>query len=302
MSDGGPFYDIVVAALAARDTVIAGNTTNIGTNSTNIQSTIDQLYQGYKNVGTTGHTPSDLNTVVAASINARITALEGGGTLTQYTTSATWTNPTPAAHNLITVVCINGGQGGGKGGSTSLNPGLGGQAGGYISKQFYTDALPSTVAMTIGAGTAGATSEGNATIGGTTSFGSYLTGTAGVGAIFKADGSYSTSVPPGNGGNGGERTAGTAGYSEMLPTAGLGSAFAAGGWPVAGGVGGNGAAAPSGVPSGGGGGGGGGPDSSSNAGGAGGSPGGAGGGGNAYGSSSFGNGGAGAAGCIYTVT
>lgn len=270
--------------------------------STDLQSTIDQFFQGYTGSGTTGNAPSVLNSSVAASINARITALEGGGTLTQYTTSATWTNPTPAAHNLITIICINGGQGGGKPGNQT-GGGSPGISGGYKSQQFYTDQISASYAMTIGTGGGGSTTAGAAgTAGGTTSMGGLLVGAAGVGSIIKADGTYSVAIPPGDGGfgAGGSTTSGGAAFHAENGQSGP---FAAGGRGGLGAVGGTGTAAPSGVPSGGGGGGGGGVTGTAtvSAGGAGGAPGGGGGGGGNIGTNEA-NGAAGAAGCIYVIT
>lgn len=276
-------YDFILEFRAAQDAAT--------------QATKDAVFHGWGGSGTA--TTTDVQTTIA-DYQTRITALEGPVTLTQYTTSATWTNPTPAAHNLITVICINGGDGGGKAAASQGLPG--GQSGGYFSQQLYTDAITSTVAMTIGAGGAGATTAGAAgSAGGTTSFGSYVTGQKGVGGVFKADGTHATSIPPGAGGRGFMIGANTVAWPSERGQSGP---FAAGGEAGTTGNGAAGQAAPAGVPSGGGGGGGGGNAAAGSAvGGAGGFPGGGGGAGGT--SSSTGvasNGGAGAAGCIYVIT
>lgn len=272
-----------------------------------LQSTIDQLFQGYTNTSVTGKAPSDLNASVGASINNRITKLEGSGTLTQYTSNATWTNPTPAAHNLITVIVINGGTGGAKASTVGVcGAAPGGAGGGYKSQQFYTDTdLPATVAMTIGAGGAGATaSQTRGVAGGVTSFGTYLVGAPGLGSVIKKDGSFATSVPPGSGGFGAavSNSSGTAWNN--AGTDGQSGPFAPGGLVgLANVAGGNGGAAPAGVASGGGGGGGGGATgTAAGVGGNGGFPGGGGGGGGNWAQTGATNGGAGAAGCIYVIT
>jgi hypothetical protein len=275
--------------------------------TTNIQSTIDNLHQGYTGGTTTGNDPSTLNTDVGASINGRLTVLEGAGVLTQYTASATWTKPTVdgsgvvyTANELWTIVCINGGQGGACPGQYTGAPG--GLGGGYVSQQFKYSALPATAAMTIGAGTAGATTQGAAAAaGGVTSFGSLVTGVSGAGSIAKADGSYATAVPPGNGGYGGHATASGTTSTGSMVARGDSSGFASGGAPGLSANGGAGGAAPSGYPTGGGGGGGGGSTNASNTtGGAGGFPGGGGGGGGGA-TNPNGAGGLGAAGCIYVI-
>lgn len=241
------------------------------------------------------------------ALNGRVTALEGGGTVTTYTVTGTWTNPSPSEHVAIKVICVNGGDGGGRGGNLVYDQQKGGQSGGYMQKTLYTDELPSTVAMTIGAAGAGATSAGSGGVGGTTSFGSYVVGLKGIGAIY-LDGSYTTGVPPGDGGNGVWRDTGDNIY--MPSTNGTGGPFAPGGragfGTSSGAVTGKaGSAAPVNIPSGGGGGGGGSVGSTGltvvvGVGGVGGFPGGAGGAG-ARNGTTYANGANGAAGCIYII-
>lgn len=243
-------------------------------------------------------------TAAVTNLNGRVVALEGGKTITTYTVSGTWTNPTPTQHKLITVICICGGDGGGRPQTSTGDTAKGGQSGGYMSKQFYTDAIPATVAMTIGAGGAGASSVGGqGSAGGATSFGSLLVGAKGIGAAFR-DGSFQVAVPPGNGGNGGwayESTTSPFPRAVVASQPGAGSGFAPGGRPGFSSAGSAGSASPANIPAGGGGGGGG---SEANAGGIGGFPGGGGGAGGiaisgATGSSGVGA--AGASGCIYVV-
>lgn len=247
------------------------------------------------------------------SLNGRIIALEGSGTMIIHTISGTWTNPTPTAHNLITFVCVNGGDGGSRGSSAIYDTAKGGLSGGYIQRSFYTDELPASVAITIGAGGAGnsETGGGPGGAGQITSFGSLLVGIKGVGAVFKPGGviPYDTGVAPGNGGSGGFYVGSSQSDLLLESTDGGGGPFAPGGRAGFGNVssetaGKPGAAAPLDIPSGGGGGGGGSVTVAtlqlSGDGGAGGFPGGGGGGG-ARSSASFRSGGNGAAGCVYEI-
>jgi hypothetical protein len=272
------------------------------------QAIIDQFNLGYTGSSATGNAPSAMN-INALNINNRITALEGGGVLTQYTTSQMWTKPTVdgngvayAPNDIFTIIAISGGSGGSKGSGSWEGIPVGGPGGGYVSVQFLYSQLPATASITIGTAGAGATSAGSAGAAGTTtSFGSLVTGVAGLGSIQKTDGSYATAVPPGAGGLG-VFVLGT--YGQHAGSNGVSGPFAAGGLQGWAAVGGNGAAAPSGVPSGGGGGGGGGAitTTGSFAGGNGGFPGGGGGGGGQNGSSAGANGGNGAAGCLYVIS
>lgn len=241
------------------------------------------------------------------ALDGRITALEGGGTVTTYTVSGTWTNPYPSDHKLIQVICVNGGDGGGKAALGYRDQPKGGQSGGYIQKSFFTDELDATVAMTIGAAGFGKSSGGGpGGVGGVTSFGSYLVGIKGIGAVYN-DGARlpDKGVPPGNGGNA-VFTPGTGDSDILIPSSdGQGGPFAAGGragFGTGGNVhGDNGSAAPANIPSGGGGGGGGSATSTDvGDGGTGGFPGGGGGAAAKIGIF-YGNGGYGGAGCIYIV-
>jgi hypothetical protein len=240
----------------------------------------------------------------AAALNGRLTMLEGGGVVTTHTVSGTWTNPSPTEHKAIQVICVNGGDGGARRSSNYHDQAKGGQSGGYMQKTLYTDELPATVAMVMGAPGAGATSGGRGGEGGVTSFGTYVVGMKGVGAIF-GDGTFSTGIPPGNGGDG-------AYYSDspQFPsTDGQGGPFAPGGRSGFGSTSGTvagsaGASAPANIPSGGAGGGGGsvgGTLALTGVGGAGGFPGGGGGAGGST-DTAFADGGPGGAPCIYIIT
>lgn len=129
----------------------------------------------------------------------RVEQLEGGGTRTTYAIASTWTNPGPG--HIVTPVCINGGQGGYNGGAASggAKGGLGGVGGGWVEKSFNSEDLPSTVAVNPGAGGAA-----NGGLGGTSTFGSYVSGIRGVGAIISSKGAIETSSKPGDGGRGGD--------------------------------------------------------------------------------------------------
>lgn len=103
-----------------------------------------------------------------------------------FTSSGTWTKPTSA--KLVVVTAI--GAGGGGGGSSRG----GGGGGAIITKNFSVTNITATVAITIGAGSAGTTGN-NTTPGGNSSFGTYLTAYGGGGGGNNAGG--------GGGGTGG---------------------------------------------------------------------------------------------------
>jgi hypothetical protein len=97
-----------------------------------------------------------------------------------FTANGTWTNP---GATVTSVTCIGAGGGGGSGTGQFVNEGVGGTGGGggaRIERVFASSALPGTVAVTVGAGGTGATgavgAAGNddATGGGLSSFGNYL--------------------------------------------------------------------------------------------------------------------------------
>lgn len=241
------------------------------------------------------------------ALNGRVTALEGGGTVTTYTVSGIWTNPYPTEHKRVKVAVYNGGDGGARCTVGYRDQPKGGQPGGFIERWFWTDELPATVAMTIGGAGAGNTSGGSGLPGGITSFGTLVVGTKGVGAVYN-DGARMP-VPgaaPGRGGDG-VFTPGTGDSDVLIPsTDGGGGPFAAGGLAGFGSTtpavhGKNGASAPLDVPSGGGGGGGG--SAASGAVGNGGNGGFPGGGGGAAGTLGLfnGNGGTAGQGCIYII-
>lgn len=264
-------------------------------------------------------TPDELQAAMA-HLNGRVTALEGGGVVTTYTVSGIWTNPTPTEHKPLTVICVNGGDGGARGSASIFDSAKGGLDGGYIQRQFFTDEIPETVAMTIGVPGVGNSSTGGGPggLGTITSFGSLLVGIKGAGAVFDTSGSmipYKTGVSPGKGGDGGfyvRSTFSGGGESVLLipSTDGEGGPFAPGGRAGFGDTsaetaGKAGVAAPVNIPSGGGGGGGGSITTAafqnSGAGGNGGFPGGGGGGG-ARENATYRPGGHAGAGCIYIIT
>lgn len=240
-------------------------------------------------------TKADNAESAAVDLTNRVETLEGGGTRTTYAVASTWTNPGPGY--LVTAACINGGQGGYDGGygSNGGKGGRGGIGGGWVEKTFNSEDLSSTVAVSPGAG--GAVNGG---AGGTSTFGSYVTGVSGVGAIISAKGAIETSSKPGNGGAGADYFPSGGAYTGQT---GGSSALAAGGAGSSGSTAASAGASPSSDPliAAGGGGGGGGGVSGSGAGGDGGGGvfgSGGGGGGAASGSFSAGDGALGGAGRV----
>lgn len=236
-----------------------------------------------------------------------------GASVTNFSSSGTWTKP--AGVTTVTVELWGGGGGGGSGrkGSVNADGGAGGGGGAYVTRTFPASDISSTVSVTLGTGGAGGAAQaadntvGNAGGDGVSStFGSYLTAYGGGGGQGGIDGAGSTSTAgAGGGGTLGAGSSGAAGN----PASGVGGSGQFGGGingsvsAYGGGGGGTGgvAAAGSGGSSfqggpGGGGGGGATPGSggpASNAGGAGGTVPNAGGSGGAAGASGGGAGGAG---------
>ena len=227
-----------------------------------------------------------LNTDVG-NVQNSVEQLLGGGTRQTVVTPTTWTNPGPGY--FVTVETIGGAQAGYRGDSTTGQGGAGGMSGGYAREMFDSEDLPSTVAVTPGAG--GVFSGAGGNLGTVSSFGTYVVSTPGIGTAKMPTGVFVSASTPGDGGAGGSQ--GGLGFR------GGASALAAGGL-VGTTTGGNGSAAGSDPDYVSGGGGGAGGSGSFGTGGNGGFPGGAAGGGSAA-VGNRGNGGTGAAGAVYII-
>lgn len=257
-----------------------------------VQNSLNAIWQGFGGSGTA--TDANLQTVTA-NYQTRITALEGGGTLTRFGSNGTWTNPTPTEHKKILVRIYNGGQGGAKLASATPGSSNGGLGGGCVEKEFYTDEIASSVGITVGSGTAGGpagSSASNPSLGGTSQFGSLLSGAADTGDL---------NLKPGKGGDGSYTGSSTSATPAEWGEGNKYVARAAKGTTGAGAAGGN---SPSGIACGGAGGGGGGSNTSPAGfnGGNGGAPGGGGGGAGKGINATSGAGGNGAAGAVDVIT
>lgn len=228
------------------------------------------------------------------------------GVSTLYSASATWNKPGGyLADDLFIIVCIDGGQGGGKNPTNNIGILVGGVDGGWVAKEVRYADLAASYVMTIGAAGAGSTTpHANGAAGGTTSFGALLIGVPGVAYLIRQNGTI-VPMPDWKPGTGGISPLYTTSIVATAATDGESNAFAAGGRVAPGAVANNGASAPAGIPAGGGGGGPGGlalGGATGAVGGTGGAPGGGGGSGAAIGSTGAApNGGPGATGGIYVV-
>ncbi|MGF7005787.1 hypothetical protein [Aminobacter sp. BE322] len=134
----------------------------------------------------------------------------------EFLVSGTWTKPAELSPNALVIVEV---WGGGGGGGTGSNNRGGGGGGAYNSARFKASDLPSSVAVTVGAGGAAASVGG---VGGNSSFGSYVTAYGGGGGhsgntSSAGGGGGGATSAGGNGANG----AGGHGGTGAIPTAGL---------------------------------------------------------------------------------
>ncbi|HUH38577.1 MAG TPA: tail fiber protein [Spongiibacteraceae bacterium] len=96
----------------------------------------------------------------------------------QFTASGTWAKPAGLPDDaMVFVEAWGAGQSGGRGNTTATR--TGGDGGRYVSAWFRAADLPASVAVTIGAGGAARTSNGNGNNGGTTTLGALLSAPGG---------------------------------------------------------------------------------------------------------------------------
>lgn len=156
------------------------------------------------NIDTDDTMAADSDSLVPSQ-KATKTALSKKGVLSYdvFTSSGTWNKPDGA--KVVEIFAIGGGGGGGKGSTgaegTARNGGGGGGPGGAVVGQFDADDLSSTVAVTVGTGGAGGTTDGGFNTGGAggaSSFGSYVQAGGGTGGA-----SGAMALGPGAGGEAG---------------------------------------------------------------------------------------------------
>lgn len=149
--------------------------------------------------------PSTSGNVLTSNGTAWVssTPTSGGAINVQtFTTSGTWTKPSLAAGSRVFIQAWGGGGSGGKQSGTAGAGGGGG--GGYIERWVTLSTMGSTETITIGAGGAAISANGNGNLGGNTTVGSLITGYGGGGG-----GGTSASTNNSQGSGGGQLSAGS---------------------------------------------------------------------------------------------
>lgn len=181
--------------------------------------------------------------IVQTQAVAVTTGIIGGQTVTRYiyTSSGTWTKPTPATGKRISrigIAVICGGNGGNGPPGGNGDGAEGGEGGGYLYKEYVDSAVPSSLTVTIGAGGAGGGQGAAGTIGGVTSVGTLAVGVPATSNVQTSQGALGATTAPGRGGTGGGggnssdytyRSPGYRGHSTALGVGGAGGNVAADG-------------------------------------------------------------------------
>jgi hypothetical protein len=158
-----------------------------------------------------------------------------GSVVYEYTANNTWTKPSFGSFALVTIW-----GGGGSGGRNAYATGGGGGA--CVQRLYRLSELPSSVAITIGAGGAGRSGNGDGNTGGTTTFGSLLSAYGGAGGDATDNSSTATTLRGGGGGGslgaGSSATGGNGHGPSLIGADGAGHSIAVGKGDFGGGGGG----------------------------------------------------------------
>jgi hypothetical protein len=220
--------------------ITSGAVTAAGVETLSNKTLVDPILTLGAGEGTAGQVP-----VSQGAGLAPVWANTASATFEEFTTSGNWTKPAGAQFVMVEAWGAGGGGGGGsRQASTSDRAGGGGGGGGaYVSKVFKASELPSSptqIAIAIGLGGAGGVAasadntNGNAgTMGGNTTFGTFLTAHRGAGAA----GGTTADILGGGGGGTQAASSGGNGGAPRLAAASQGAQAFGGGDSVAGSAG-----------------------------------------------------------------
>lgn len=218
-----PRGDTGASGAGSGDMVSTQNLSDVASAATsfaNIKQAATESATGVVELATTAEAATGTDTsrvVTPAGLTAFLAANPNTVNIQRFTSNGTWTKP--SSGSVLFVYAWGGGGSGGKDNSGTERNAGGGGGGARVWKVFNLSDLASTVAVTVGAGGAALSANGNGNAGGSTTFGSHLTAYGGGGGGGSA---LSNDDNCGGGGGGGVYGAGGTGSNTAAGTGGLG--------------------------------------------------------------------------------